>query len=187
MTKRTRASEIPLIKRPIAEIVRIANEAGRNAAANAELVQSASREMRFEWIGQAFPQGFGMSDDQFNGIVTQASNAFDKGIDEYCDSLVANKESVKSCPSSDAFSQAYREGVALALERLTEWEGSEQLPNEIGRALQLSVSDENVERRTGFAETIAAYLIGTMDFGPPIISRWPVFEDLTMKPGTRHE
>jgi hypothetical protein len=96
MTKRTRAPEIPLIKRPITEIMRITNEAGRSAAANAELIQSASREMRFEWIGKAFPTGLGMSDDEFNDIIVQACNAFDKGIDEYCDGL---NEAVQQRPA----------------------------------------------------------------------------------------
>jgi hypothetical protein len=49
------------------------------------------------------------------------------------------------------------------------------------------MADMNVERRTGFAEAIAAYLMNSMDIGPPIIGRWPVFEDLALQPGTRHE
>lgn len=96
MAKRTRASEIPLVKRPIAEIVRIANEAGCRAAGNAELIQSAFFDMRFEWIGKAFPEGFGLSDDQFDDIVSRACDAFDEGIDDYRDSL--NKPRQLSSP-----------------------------------------------------------------------------------------
>lgn len=76
-----------LVTRPIEEITEICRIAGRTAFVNAEVVEDAAGEIRFEWIGRAFPSGMGMSEKQFNNIIKCASAAFDEGIDEYKESL----------------------------------------------------------------------------------------------------
>lgn len=87
MTKRTSKTDMPLIKRPIDEIVQFARAAGRTAFANADVVEGAAQDIRFEWVGRNFPSGMGMPEDQFNDVIVLACKAFDEGIDEYHNSL----------------------------------------------------------------------------------------------------
>lgn len=82
MTKRATV-EIPLVKRPIAEIVSVARAAGRDAFITKSTIEAAYTQARFEWIGKAFPTGEGMPDQKFDQVLRNACDAFDKGVEDY--------------------------------------------------------------------------------------------------------
>jgi hypothetical protein len=74
---------MPLVKRPIEEIIAVARDAGRKAFVTRETVEAAFMDARFQWIGTAFPKGEGVPDDQFDDIVEKACDAFEAGVEDY--------------------------------------------------------------------------------------------------------
>lgn len=83
MGKSIKAEMVPLVKRPIEEILAVSRTAGRKAFATRETVEAAWMQARFQWIGDALPKGEGISDSQFDDIVAKACDAFEEGVDEY--------------------------------------------------------------------------------------------------------
>jgi hypothetical protein len=83
------AKRPPLVKRPIQEIAAIAREAGRTAFGNAEIAERLWMEARHIWIGEAFPNGLDLTDDEFDVVIVRAADAFEEGIDDYLDRPLA--------------------------------------------------------------------------------------------------
>ncbi|MFT4504609.1 hypothetical protein [Caballeronia sp. 15711] len=99
MGKSIKSEMVPLVKRPIEEILTVSRAAGRKAFATRETVEAAWMQARHQWIGAAFPTGEGISEDQFGDIVAKACDAFEEGVDEYiveCEANAPRSEDVAS-------------------------------------------------------------------------------------------
>ncbi|WP_155635463.1 hypothetical protein [Burkholderia cepacia] len=77
------------------------------------------------------------------------------------------------------FTSEYRKGVAAAVDQLRVWKTVKMpKPRELARQWESGVSSRSGDQRTGFSETIAAYLWGLMCMGEPYLDNWDPLEDI---------
>ena len=72
---------VPLIKRPIAEVLEAARNAGAAAFAERGALQKAGGDLRREWIAAHLPDASGLSAAEFGQVRVAASEAFDLGVE----------------------------------------------------------------------------------------------------------
>ncbi|CAE6862173.1 hypothetical protein R69658_07674 [Paraburkholderia aspalathi] len=83
MNNHTLGKAVPLLKRPIDEIVTIAREAGRRTFDNVDTIEAVWFDARSRWLNENLPNALGLTDDEFDTVMVRAADAFKQGFDEY--------------------------------------------------------------------------------------------------------
>lgn len=113
---------VPMIQRPIEEIVRIAHAAGA-AVKLPEVIKRAMFDTRFDWINENIPEPVaGIEGSEFDQVINTAAQAFDAGLDSallsYYKQVQRNIERLKSAeqpPTVDVRLPPSEESHALTL------------------------------------------------------------------------
>jgi hypothetical protein len=84
MPKPNPTQAVPLIKRPVEEILAAARDAGREAFVTRKVIEDHCDAVSTDWINSTIPSSLGvMDDDEFGEFISRVINAFDEGVLEY--------------------------------------------------------------------------------------------------------